>query len=113
MPVPMMKWMLRSLAIVTAALMLAGGSVLATPIGKGGGFQGDGVQDGSAQDGAILSGARPINSDYADHRWIGPVVDQARASWPDFLPFGPHFYGSHDYQPCTRRDVYGDIYQAC
>jgi hypothetical protein len=51
---------------------------------------------------------------HADHRWIlGPLFDEARDDLPSGLPFARHLYGDHDFQYCMRRDVYGDLYQAC
>ncbi len=63
--------------------------------------------------GAVPVGERPYDPAFADHRLIGQVFDEVRRDWPvDFL-FGPQMYGAGDFQHCTRRDVYGDLYRAC
>jgi hypothetical protein len=89
-----------------------GGTRLATP------RVGDYFQDAqSAGDpviyGAVPDAGRPYDPAFADHRLIGQVFDEVRRDWPvDFL-FGPQMYGAGDFQHCTRRDVYGDLYRAC
>ncbi len=77
-------------------------------------FQPQAAFVGGPPRGGVGPEPRPfIDPAHLDHRWIvGPLVDEARNLPPDF-PFAEHFYGSHDFQYCTRRDVYGDIYQAC
>jgi hypothetical protein len=63
--------------------------------------------------GAVPDAGRPYDPAFADHRLIGQVFDEVRRDWPvDFL-FGPQMYGAGDFQHCTRRDVYGDLYRAC
>jgi hypothetical protein len=69
--------------------------------------------DGRFNNQAIPRGQQPYDSAYADHRWLGPAFDAARRGWPADWLFGAHRYGDHDTQFCTRRDVYGDLYQAC
>lgn len=75
--------------------------------------EGDHVHDSDQfHDGLIPRGERPYNSPYADHSLMGSFFDGARQIWPIDFPF-VHSYGAGDFQPCMRRDVYGDLYQAC
>jgi hypothetical protein len=70
--------------------------------------------DGDRFHGGFVHDGEPWrNEAFADHRWIGPFLDQVRESGPVGLLFAPHYYGDGDFQYCMRRDVYGDLYQGC
>jgi hypothetical protein len=73
-----------------------------------------GPHDGDRFHGGFVHDGEPWrNEAFADHRWIGPFLDQVRESGPVGLLFAPHYYGDGDFQYCMRRDVYGDLYQGC
>ncbi len=73
-----------------------------------------GPHDGDRLHGGFVHDGEPWRSEaFADHRWIGPFLDQVRDSGPVGFLFAPHYYGDGDFQYCMRRDVYGDLYQAC
>lgn len=60
-----------------------------------------------APDGHDRQGWR--GSDFDDHRPEGLFA----GGWSLDSLFHPHRYGSGDFQYCMRRDIYGDLYQAC
>jgi hypothetical protein len=73
-----------------------------------------GPHDGDRSHGGFVHDREPWrNEAFADHRWIAPFLGQVPESGPIGFLFAPHYYGDGDFQYCMRRDVYGDLYQAC
>jgi hypothetical protein len=73
-----------------------------------------GPHDGDRSHGGFVHDGEPWrNEAFSDHRWIAPFLGQVPESGPIGFLFAPRYYGDGDFQYCMRRDVYGDLYQAC
>jgi uncharacterized membrane protein len=66
---------------------------------------------GHLHDGGGDHGRRPHEFGFDQRQWGESLRGNAFAGWPLISLF--HRYGDGDFQPCMRRDVYGDLYQGC